>query len=165
LKKKNFAIWLIPCKKDKIKLNKMILSLSKKFKSPIFESHLTIYAGKSHQTKNILNNIKKIKLINIKLKSKKLSDKNDFFKSLFITTNINKDLNKLLNKLDKNLNLKIYLKDPHLSLMYKRLKKSKIKNIKKYLNNKIPKHIKFCQLTIVMPHKNKWKDIQRWKLY
>ena len=119
---KRYAIWYEPTGIIRDELKKIILDLSKKYNSPIFEPHITLLPGGCELDKKIVID----KLSEIVRKTKpfkttfgKLNQLDEHFKSIFIEVEKTKDLINFANSIQKEVNGKAALNySPHLSILY-----------------------------------------------
>lgn len=118
--KKLYTIWIVPSPSIKKDLDKIIIKLAKKYKSPIFEPHMTLLGDIEIDEKTM---IEKAKILASKLKSFSLelgeiSFSTTYFQSVFIRV---KSTAKLM---EANLKAKeIFGREnkvfmPHMSLLY-----------------------------------------------
>jgi 2'-5' RNA ligase len=156
-----FAVWLIPEKKDKEYLGKIIKNLSQKYNSPKFLPHITIY-GLVNLEPSILevfikSSVKNLKSFKIKNTGVGYSDQ--IWKSIFINIESNDDLNLINNRLTKNLNFySSYQFDPHISLIYKQMP---IPEKRKIIDDlKIKKEFAVDKITVQKYSEN----INEWKI-
>lgn len=122
MSKKRYAIWYEPTEAVYDELKKIILDLSKKYNSPIFEPHITLLPGGCELDKKVviekLNNIVK-RTKPFKTTFVKLNQLDEYFKSIFIEVEKTKDLINFANNIQKEVNGAIaqnYI--PHLSILY-----------------------------------------------
>jgi putative endonuclease len=159
--KKLYTIWIIPSQSLKIDLDKIVSRLAKKYKSPIFEPHMTLLGDTEIDEKTM---IEKAKLLATKLKAfplelGEISFSTTYFQSVFVRVNCTAKL------MEANLKAKeIYKREnnvfmPHMSLLYgdqdMALREKIIPSVK------IPKSSKFIVDKIVVVPST--KDPKEWK--
>lgn len=133
-----YSIWLMPDKKCAKKVNKIINNLSKKYNTPPFKPHVTLIGDCKKEKFNQLSLIlkKEKAFFPLKIFLRNFSYKDFFFQSLYIKVKKNYNLVKTRNILIKILKInskRIY--EPHMSLIYSRLKVSEKKKIIKKLGS------------------------------
>lgn len=129
-----YSIWLMP--KDEVYdiLKSIIQELSKKYKTPPFEPHITLLGNAKSKTETeAIKKTKKIaKIVKVfQIELKEIGYLDDYFKALFLKAEKNKLLI-LANKIAKEVfNLKDVKKKytPHLSLLYGDFSEKKKKEV------------------------------------
>lgn len=134
-----YAIWLLPNKEDTQFLKTIINNLSQEFNSSKFLPHITVYGlvdtDLTIVEDAVKNSIDEIEPFIVKKSGIGYSD--DIWKTLFINIASNTELHlinsKLGNVLDKYVQ---YEFSPHISLIYKKMKKTEKTKILKSLRIK-----------------------------
>src|SRR2546423_2513650 len=116
-KKTAIAYWLVPAKPEGELFNELIRILSKQFDAPAFEPHLTLLV--TPQARQLPKEIlRKIHAGPIRLAVREIAFSSKFTKTLFVRFQPNSALGKLIRDLGGHSRT---LRDPHLSLLYKKL--------------------------------------------
>jgi len=161
------AIWLLFDQNDKKYLSEIISELSKKYESPIFTPHVTIYGLTNVEIKTlekiVSDSIYEIPSFYIEKDTISFSD--HFWKTLFVDFRPNSSMLKINNNLTKNLSkFNEYTFSPHTSLIYKNMiqteKQELIKNIS------IKKSFKITSIGIqeFSEQIENWKIVQEYPL-
>ena len=158
----SFSIWLVLEKESRSNYRKIIQSISKRLKAPIFEPHCTVYG-------HLNTDIETLKPFVIELAKnynqfsagiKKLKSGDSFSKSLYVSIK-NSGAIKQLNIICKNKfsGVRRYGFDPHISIAYGIFSKEEIYYATK--NIIIPEHVVFNGLSIVKTGKNvkNWETV------
>ncbi len=163
------TIWLKTSNKI---IEKIIINLSQKYKTPIFTPHITLINGfLVDDIDFIINIVKEIKL-NLKKISLKIKDINfsDILtKTLYLTFCENNDLKRLRIKSENIFydNKIAFNKDfnPHLSLIYDFLNEKEKKDLALKIKNQLPNELLFDDLILVLEEKpiEKPMDVSKWK--
>lgn len=152
-----YSIWLEPSRKDAEHLNKTIRNLAKKYNSPAFSSHITIYSGVTNLTaaKYALCQSMPAKL---RIRTTSIGKSDYLWKTVYINAKNDKNLKRFNSNLKKNLKTKYDFK-PHISLIYKKLDPATKKKLIAGL--RIKKSYIFDRATIIRSSKNihKWKKL------
>jgi len=158
-----YAIWLIPEKKDKNYLSKIVNQLSQQYNSPKFIPHITVYGLVKINLEIIQNAIfKSIKEISpFTVKTDGLGCSDSIWKSLYINLRKNSNLTLINSKLSYSLSqFSDFSFDPHISLIYK---KFPVAEKQKLINSiKIKNEIKIYSIGILKFYKNvnSWEIIK-----
>lgn len=115
-KKRVTVFWLIPAKPQRELFGKIIRILADEFGAPRFEPHLTL--GLAPEERSPRNLLKRIQASPISLRIRGIAYSDKFTKTLFIRFENTPGLEKLVGDLGSNPKS---LRDPHLSLIYRRL--------------------------------------------
>ena len=117
---KHISYWLIPSEPFFTQLQDLIKSLAKKYNSPVFEPHVTVYSGPGNE-KNCNRIIDKatsgIKPISLEIL--KVDHSPIYIKTLFIEFQLDATISELSNHLrNTSEEPSDYILKPHLSLIY-----------------------------------------------
>ncbi len=163
----HFSLWLIPNQNDEDYFAKIIHRLSKRYKSPVFKPHVTVFTGigtREDDIENIITECIAGRPV-ISLNARGVSCTNTFFKSLFVSF----DNSPILMGIYKNIIKKVkcpicHTLEPHLSLIYKELPAAIKQNIVKNLHIENA-HVSFDSIQVVTPQNitKGWGDIGKWK--
>ncbi len=119
-----YAVWLLPKEDDSKYLSHIIEKLSKKYKAPQFQPHITVY-GVIDTSLSIIEKAVKdsvVGLTEFKVKKKSLHYSDNIWKSLYINLDYNTQLDKINNLLTAKLSqYGNYDFEPHISLIYKKM--------------------------------------------
>jgi len=155
-----YSIWLDLEKESRLSYRKIISTLSKRLKSPLFEPHCTIYGRLDIKLSHLENIVLKIVNNSNQFSSsvQKLTTGKSYYKSLYVKLENNTSLNKV-NSSCKNhfINSKNYRFDPHISLAYGQFDLEQIHRVTKRIA--IPKDVVFSGVSIV----NTKKDVEQWE--
>ena len=163
-KKTEFVIWLVPSKKDQQQLNEIIVNLSNLYDAPRFTPHLTVVKGSSHDINNVINKINNLQMEDIKLYSLGVFFEEALFKSLFIRLKNTSKLNNILTDIEEIVDKKnIYINDPHLSLLYKKISRDEKQHLSVVLNE-IIRQITFSKAVVIVSEDENWGNIRKWKI-
>lgn len=152
-----YSIWLEPINKDWVYLKNIIDNLAKKCDSPIFEPHVTIDSEikKLPPSRNLIESLQNIS--KVKINSLELKHSNYIWKTLFIQLENNFKLDQIRKNLRNQLCFKSkYNFDPHISLIYKKMDKSKKEEIISKLN--IKSEFIFDKISII----NSSDEVKNW---
>ena len=155
-----YSIWLDLEKESRQNYRKIISTLSRRLKSPLFEPHCTVYGRLNTKLCNLENIVSKI--VNDSNQSsssaKKLAIGKSYFKSLYVKLENNTFLHKVNLSCKSNfVNLKKYRFDPHISLAYGQFDLEQIHRVTKGIA--IPKYVVFSGVSIV----NTKKGVEQWE--
>lgn len=128
------SVWLVPQEKDKLYLQEIIDKLAKENDAPTFIPHLTLLPGiemEANDLKKILNEVFN-QTKSFKINRTKISQSEQFFKTVFIELELDENLKNLFMHLsNKTDSRSIDDFKPHISLLYKTMpKEEKLKIIK-----------------------------------
>lgn len=128
-----YSIWLIPSDSDKVYLSSIIQSLSEAYDAPPFEPHCTIYSSVDdlESAKTIIDQLN-FKPFEAKVNG--LSQSDYIWKTIIFELETNPHL-LLLHYLFNQAMLDPYTFEPHVSLIYKKLKTEARKEIIRNLPN------------------------------
>ena len=155
-----YSIWLDLEKESRANYRKIISTLSKRLKSPLFEPHCTVYGRLDIKLTDLENIVSKIVNDSNQFSSsvKKLATGKSYFKSLYVKLENNTSLNEVNSSCKNNfVNSKKYRFDPHISLAYGRFDPEQIHRVTKRIA--IPKYVVFSGVSIV----NTKKDVEQWE--
>ena len=116
MKKRVTVFWLIPVKPQRELFGTIIRILAAEFRAPRFEPHLTLCRAPEEQSST--NLLRKIRVSPIRLRIRGIAYSDKFTKTLFIRFENKPRLEKLVRDLGGRAKS---LRDPHLSLIYRRL--------------------------------------------
>lgn len=168
-KMRSYSIWLMPTGKINQRLAKIILKLSRKYKSPKFKPHVTLTGGFTGKKKDLLSKTENlselIKPFTVNLTE--ASHLSEFYRSLFIHAEKTPELmraNRMARKLFGVPNGRKYM--PHLSLMYgnfsMKIKEKIIKSLGKKFD--INFKVKGIYLGFNNERKKQWPIIRKFAL-
>lgn len=157
-----FSIWVEPTTKDSKYLRQIICKLGKKYHSPTFNPHITVYSGVQNASaaKSAIQNCKDMKKFTVKTTNLAFSD--NLWKTVFINVGKNRKLKQIHGIVKKNIpQSPKYELNPHISLIYKKLNASEKQGIIDDL--KIKQKFTFDKITVIASSKNveKWKVVDR----
>jgi 2'-5' RNA ligase len=116
MKKRLKIYWLVPAKPEYELFRELIRILAKEFDAPLFEPHLTI--GKASGGHSPAKLLREIRAAPVRLRIGEIAHSSKFTKTLFVRFTAGKSLERVVARLGGNSKS---LRDPHLSLLYKRL--------------------------------------------
>ncbi len=162
-----FAIWLLPDTNDTKYLSRIITNLSRKFNSPEFLPHMTIYglvdARLSVVEDAITNAISNLNSFTVKKSEINYSD--NIWKTIFINIVLNQELESINEKLAQKLGQYVnYEFLPHISLIYKKIAESKKVKIIDGLDIKNEFVVDKVAIQQYSENVNEWKIIRYFKL-
>jgi 2'-5' RNA ligase len=113
--------WLVPAKLENELFRELIRILAKQFDAPRFEPHLTLLASPDRR-QSASKVLQQIDASPIRLRVRGITFSSKFTKTLFVRFESNKSLKKLATNLGHAAKTRApSLRDPHLSLLYRRL--------------------------------------------
>ena len=153
-----YSIWAVPTTKDARYLLQIICKLGKKYDTPTFYPHITVFSGirSSSVAKTAIKNCTDIKKFTVNTMDVAFS--NNLWKTVFINVEKNQKLKQIHNIIKKNTSNSKYEFNPHISLIYKKLDDSKKQEIIDSL--KIKRKLTFDKITIIASY----KDVKKWKV-
>lgn len=156
------SIWAEPATKDAKCLRQIICSLGKKYNSPAFNPHITLYGGVQSvsDAKSAISNFAGAKKFTASATD--LGSSDDLWKTVFINVEKSQKLKQVYGAIRKAVpQSPKYEFDPHISLIYKKMDNSERQAIIDGL--KIKKKFTFDKITVIVSSKNveKWKVIDR----
>lgn len=156
------SIWVEPATEDAKYLLGIIKKLGKKYDSPIFRPHITVYGKiRSAATARLATErCKGVKKFTVKTADMAFSD--DLWKTVFVNTEKNNSLRKIHCTIQKAVPLSPKYKFcPHISLMYKKMDDSEKQAIIDGLI--IKRKLTFDKITIIASSNDvaKWKTLDR----
>ena len=116
MKKRVTVFWLIPAKPQRELFGKIIRILAAEFRAPRFEPHLTL--GQAAEGVSPTRLLQRIEVGSIQLRIRGIAFSEKFTKTVFIRFKANRDLERMVGTVAKD---RKSLRDPHLSLIYKKL--------------------------------------------
>lgn len=138
--------------------------MAKKYNAPNFSAHITLFSGigEYNNAKNAINECRFLKKIHVNVMG--IGDSNYLWKTVFLNIKNDSALNRLNELLTKALPKTKYQFNPHISLIYKKMRKPTRTTLKRDL--KIRKKFTFDKITIIRSSKNvsAWKKIKSIKL-
>ena len=157
-----YSIWLTLEKDSRSSYRDLIIKLSKRFKSPSFEPHCTIYGRLDINLDNIKPVIADLAKTRNQFSTtvKRLKSGKSKWKSLYLSINNNKEIKFLYGECKKKFeSSRKYAFDPHLSIAYGLYDPESIHNATK--NISIPKYLAFSGIAIVKTGENitKWETV------
>ncbi len=155
-----YSIWVEPTEKDTKYLSLIIQNLAKKYDSPTFNPHITVYSGVKNASaaKSAIRNCADMKKLVVKITTLEFSD--NLWKTVFANVEKNQKLLQINNAIKKHVPLNPkYDFNPHISMIYKKLNDSQKQKIINDL--KIKSKFTFDKITIITSSKNvgKWKVV------
>ena len=165
MKKVATIYWLLPAKPERDLLCEVVRILRKEFQAPNFEPHLTLFAStKDRQPPKKL--LREISLRPIRLTARGVGFSSEFTKTLFVRFKPSDGLRKLVADLSRAAKTKVKVpKDPHVSLLYKRLPPASKKELAKVM--KLPfRSVVFDSIAAVrltLPVRT-GADVKNWKI-
>ena len=159
---KGYSIWLTLEKDSRSSYRDLIIKLSKRFKSPSFEPHCTIYDRLDIDLDNIKPVIANLAKTRNQFSTtvKRLKSGKSKWKSLYLSINNNEEIKFLYGECKKKFgSSRKYAFDPHLSIAYGLYDSESIHNATK--NIIIPKYLAFSGIAIVKTGENitKWETV------
>ncbi len=113
--------WLVPAKLKGELFRELIRILAEQFDAPRFEPHLTLLAS-TDRRQSASKILRQIHASPIRLRVRGITSSSKFTKTLFVRFESNKSLKKLATDLGRAARTPATsLRDPHLSLLYKKL--------------------------------------------
>ena len=157
-----YSIWLTLEKDSRSSYRDLIIKLSKRFKSPSFEPHCTIYGRLDIDLDNIKPVIADLAKTRNQFSTtvKRLKSGKSKWKSLYLSINNNEEIKFLYGECKKKFgSSRKYAFDPHLSIAYGLYDPESIHNATK--NISIPKYLAFSGIAIVKTGENitKWETV------
>ena len=157
-----YSIWLTLEKDSRSSYRDLIIKLSKRFKSPSFEPHCTIYGRLDINLDNIKPVIADLAKTRNQFSTtvKRLKSGKSKWKSLYLSINNNEEIKFLYGECKKKFgSSRKYAFDPHLSIAYGLYDSESIHNATK--NIIIPKYLAFSGIAIVKTGENitKWETL------
>lgn len=116
MKKELTIYWLVPAEPYRALFREIIRILSNELDAPRFEPHLTL--GPASDSASARHALRELPTGEIRLRLREVAFSAKYTKTLFIRFQPNKSLETLTSELGVNRKM---LRDPHLSLIYKRL--------------------------------------------
>jgi 2'-5' RNA ligase len=169
MKTRATVYWLVPAKPKRELFRELIRILAREFDAPSFKPHLTLLvvrhtrAPRNNQVPRILQRIKAAP-IRMSLRGTGFASK--FTKTLFIRFKSNDSFENLIVDLSRATNSRLQrVRDPHVSLLYKKLPPS----VKKELASTIRlpfRHVVFDSIQAVrcsLPIRDR-ADVEKWRI-
>jgi putative hydrolase of the HAD superfamily len=160
-----FAVWLMPCERDRVELRKTIRRLAGEHGAPAFEPHVTVFAGSRASDDEVGQLLlgASAGVGPLVLRSTGYGLTADFFKTVFITF----ERDRLLERVSRNVGRHLrrpqdYDLQPHLSLIYADLAETGKRAIIAGLDP--PKsQMAFDEVVVARPGPtNDWRDVASW---
>lgn len=165
MKKVATVYWLLPAKPQRELFCEIVRILGKEFRAPNFEPHLTLFStSKAPQSpKRMLRQIR-ARPIRLTARGGAFSDK--FTKTLYVRFKSSPALRKLVADLSRVAKTRASSpKDPHVSLLYKKLPRSVKKDLLSVM--RLPfRSVRFDRIAAVrcvLPSRTK-ADVESWKI-
>jgi len=165
MKKTVIVYWLLPAKPERELFCEIVRILRKEFRAPNFEPHLTLFSTtKDRQSpKKVL---RRISMRRIRLTTRSVSFSSEFTKTLFVRFKSSDALRKLVADLGRaTKSLAKAPKEPHLSLLYKKLPRTAKKELAAVM--KLPLRIvvfdSIAAVRCASPSRTK-ADVEAWKI-
>ena len=156
-----YSIWVEPAAKDAKYLLQIIRDLGKKYDSPIFCPHITVYS-KIRGLTSASSAIRNCAMKKFTVRTTNLEFSDNLWKTVFVNVEKNQKLKQLHGMIKKTVPLNPkYEFYPHISLIYKKLNDSKKQAI--IDNLKIKQKFTFDKITVIASSGNvdKWKVVDR----
>jgi len=162
--KKVVALWLVPAGPEKQLFSALIRILARELNAPLFEPHVTLFlsAMRPAEARRLLKQVCSAQIL---LKVGAVSYSGRFTKTLFVRLRSGPRLKDLLKELSGKAGRRVpKLRDPHLSLCYKKLSLSAKRELASAI--KLPfKKVRFDVIkavNCVSPTKNA-KEVRAWR--
>lgn len=157
-----YSIWVEPVEKDAKYLLRIINRLAKKYGSPTFCPHITVYSKirAGSVAKSAIKNCERMKVFTVKTADLAFSD--DLWKTVFVNAEKNQKLRQMHNTIKKTVPPdQKYEFHPHISLIYKKLADPEKQAIIDSL--KIKHELTFDKITVISSSDvvEKWKVLDR----
>ncbi|TBR10525.1 MAG: hypothetical protein EPO62_03225 [Candidatus Nitrosotenuis sp.] len=157
-----YSVWIEPVEKDTKYLLRIINSLGKKYGSPTFCPHITVYSKIRDDSiaKSAIKNCRRMKKFTVKTTDLGFSD--DLWKTVFVNAEENRKLLQVHNTIKKAVPPdQKYEFHPHISLIYKKLDDTEKQAIIDSL--KVKQKFTFDKITVIASSNvvEKWKVLDR----
>ncbi len=166
MRKSNAIIyWLVPAKPELELFRLIICILEKQFNAPRFEPHLTLLvaADDRNAPREVL---RRIQTSPIRLRIRGVSSSSKFPKTLFVRLETNRSFEKLVRNLGRAVKTRTAsVRDPHVSLLYKKLPASLTKELASTIKLPIRK-VTFDSIRVVrskLPIRKR-ADVESWEV-
>ena len=159
MKKRIAMYWLIPSAAENELFRAVIRILATEFKSAKFEAHLTLCQAERKSAKTLL---RRVKLGPIRLRIRGVAQSPKFTKTLYVRCTPTPSLKKVISQLGGD---PAALKDPHVSLLYKKLPLAVRRELTVYI--KLPfREINFDRIKVVscITPTQTPKDVESWRV-
>jgi len=159
------AFWLMPARREASFLVSLVVRLAAQHDAPLFEPHLTLYAGQiaAEGAVKVLNSIQLPQSCDLHVERVDSSEK--FTKALFVQFRAAPELQQLSNSLRAAVNGdRSYKLNPHLSLLYKELPHEAKAELARTIS--IPfQHISFDRLQVIAGNDraSTHSDVESWQ--
>lgn len=160
-----YSIWLVPAQQDKKYLGSIISNLAKSYGAPPFLPHITLYSGirSVGLAEKAVCNCRGFPAIPVRGNGLKSSDY--LWKTLYIDIKTDVKLRALNGILAKTLSTHTRYKfRPHISLMYKKMKKSERQEIALGLSIKSAFHFNRISIIRSSSHVGRWRQVSSMRL-
>ncbi len=159
------AFWLMPARREAAFLVSLVARLAAQHDAPVFEPHLTLYAGQiaAEGAVKVLNSIQLPQSCDLHVERVDSSEK--FTKALFVQFRAAPELQQLSNSLRAAVNGdRSYKLNPHLSLLYKEMPHEAKADLARTIS--IPfQHISFDRLQVIAGNDraSTRSDVESWQ--
>ncbi len=159
------AFWLMPASDEAAFFNSLVARVAAEHDAPVFESHLTLYAGRlqTERAVKLLHSIECPQRYDLQVERVGSSDK--FTKTLFVQFRVAPELQLLSKSISETVNSeRSYELNPHLSLLYKELPPEKKAELVGTI--RIPfQHITFDRLQVISGNDQTAtrSDVESWR--
>lgn len=164
---KGYSIWIKPTSKIKEKLSKIMISLSRRFNSPVFEPHVTLAEGIGGRREELFSKLQELadSLTPFKIELMKIDD-GRYFKNIVVLVKKSKELMEAHLKARRIFKLEKKKYIPHLTLLWKVVNQEERREVIEELGNQL--NITFeaenLHLVPIGEIPEEWKSIKEVKL-
>jgi 2'-5' RNA ligase len=165
MRKSATVYWLLPAKPERELFCEVVRILRKEFRAPNFEPHLTLFAvSKDRQSPK--KTLQQIRARPIRLNTRGVAFSEKFTKTLYVRFGSSPALRKLVTDLGRAAGNRAQSpKDPHVSLLYKKLPRPVKKELARVM--RLPfRSVRFdtiAAVRCVLPSQTK-ADVESWKI-
>lgn len=168
MRETKYALWIMPSKDVAKKFSRIILKISKEYKSTAFEPHITLVIIKSINEEEAIEKsralIESLKPFEVFLDE--ISFLDTYFRCLFVKAKKTKDLMEANKKAQKIFNVKDdYM--PHLSLMYGNFPEETKKKVIRQIGEKIEENFITKEIRLInceSPDTKDWHVVKKFRL-
>jgi 2'-5' RNA ligase len=161
------SVYLVPKEKDKEYLDNIIKDLAKKYDSPIFIPHLTLFGDINMDAEELKEAIDRVfeNIKPFKIKKTAINQSEAFFKTVFIEFEINDTLKNLFQALSQRTNKQsIDNFKPHISLIYKLMPEEEKLKIIQGLSVKDEYTIGAAYIVAPKARDKDFMDVEGWRI-
>ena len=154
-----YSIWVEPAEEDAKYLLQIIRKLGKKYRSPTFCPHITVYSKirGSSAARLAIHRCEDVKKFTVKTTDMAFSD--DLWKTVFVNAEKNQSLRKIHRTIQRTVPPSTkYEFRPHISLMYKKMADSEKQAVMDSLV--IKRKLIFDKITVITSS----NDVAKWKV-